>query len=196
MYCTRCGARNDDTNRFCVRCGTGLPAAVAPAPVPPPTPVRPRTAPAPTITAGYSATAPRLPGPLSSIGATGYGDPGRRFVAAVVDGTVGWVLSSAALNLLGWESAFNVLMVTTGVLWLYFAGSEASGWQATPGKRLVELRVVDVVGQGLSFGEASRRFFAKALALLLFGVGLAMILFDDEHQGMHAATLASWGVRD
>jgi uncharacterized RDD family membrane protein YckC len=61
---------------------------------------------------------------------------------------------------------------------------------------MMELRVVDRQGAGLSFGAASGRFFGKLLATVLFGIGLAMILFDDEHQGMHDAMAESWVVRD
>jgi hypothetical protein len=33
MYCPSCGTQNSDTNRFCMKCGTALPAAATPTPV-------------------------------------------------------------------------------------------------------------------------------------------------------------------
>ena len=43
--------------------------------------------------------------------------------------------------------------------WLYFACFESSSWQATPGKRLLGLRVADLTGARIGFGRATGRFF-------------------------------------
>jgi uncharacterized RDD family membrane protein YckC len=41
----------------------------------------------------------------------------------------------------------------------YFLGFEMSGWQATPGKRLLRLKVVDARGERISFAQAFGRAF-------------------------------------
>lgn len=182
MYCARCGTRNDAANHFCIRCGAalvgGAPSLAAPPPV------------------ASLSPAPRVPGPLAAHGVAGYGSPAHRAIAATVDALTVWVLSGATQSLLGVEHSGAGLFVTLFVLWFYFAASESSAWAGTPGKRMMELRVVDRQGEPLSFGAASGRFFGKLLAALLFGVGLAMIFFDDEHQGMHDAMTESWVVHD
>jgi uncharacterized RDD family membrane protein YckC len=50
------------------------------------------------------------------------------------------------------------------VTWLYFAKMESGPGQATFGKRLLGLKVIDMAGQRLSFGRASGRFFGKIVS--------------------------------
>ncbi len=71
--------------------------------------------------------------------------------------------------------------------WLYFAGMESSGRQATFGKLAMSLRVSDLEGQRMSFGKASGRFFAKfLLALVPFGIfTYVMAGFTEKKQALH-----------
>jgi uncharacterized RDD family membrane protein YckC len=57
------------------------------------------------------------------------------------------------------------------VFWLYFASFESSTWQATPGKKLLGLRVTDLAGQRVTFARASWRYLGKLIfgTMLLFG---------------------------
>jgi uncharacterized RDD family membrane protein YckC len=54
------------------------------------------------------------------------------------------------------------------VFWLYFSVSESSKFQATVGKRLVNISVADYSLKQISFLKASVRFAFKVLPLLLF----------------------------
>lgn len=69
--------------------------------------------------------------------------------------------------------------------WPYFAGFEASSWQATPGKRVLSVKVTDSQGNRLSFGRATGRYFAKFLSEALAYLGYAMIGLTEEKQGLH-----------
>jgi len=72
------------------------------------------------------------------------------------------------------------------VNWLYFAILESSqNYQATIGKRIFKLKVVDMYDKKISFGKASGRFFAKAISGLLLGIGFFMIGFTKNRQGIH-----------
>ena len=73
-----------------------------------------------------------------------------------------------------WASlAFFVVMS-----WAYFAGCESSKWQATPGKRLLGLKVTDESGGRASFYKASLRFwFGRALMHVPY-VGIYYFLVD------------------
>jgi len=51
--------------------------------------------------------------------------------------------------------------------WLYYAGFESSSWQATPGKKVLNLAVTDMYGARISFGRASGRFFPKIVTELI-----------------------------
>ena len=67
---------------------------------------------------------------------------------------------------LQWE-AYILATVTTPVL-LYLAGMESSAWQATMGKRVIGLRVVNQAGGRLHFGQALLR---GAIKFLPFEIG-------------------------
>jgi uncharacterized RDD family membrane protein YckC len=70
-------------------------------------------------------------------------------------------------------------------VWLYFALFESSRKQATPGKLLLCLKVVDVDGSKLSFGRATARYFAKFLSCSTLGVGCFMAGFTLKKQTLH-----------
>ena len=53
--------------------------------------------------------------------------------------------------------------------WLYYAGFESSSWQATPGKKVLNLAVTDMYGARISFGRASGRFFSELLVKITTG---------------------------
>jgi uncharacterized RDD family membrane protein YckC len=69
--------------------------------------------------------------------------------------------------------------------WLYYALQESSPRQATFGKRMLGLRVVDMDGQPIGFGRASVRFFGKVLSGLICSIGYLMAGFTEKKQGLH-----------
>jgi uncharacterized RDD family membrane protein YckC len=69
--------------------------------------------------------------------------------------------------------------------WLYSAMFESSPWQATPGKRAMDLYVTDLKGRRLGFAQASGRFFGKIISAMILGVGFIMIAFTERKQGLH-----------
>ena len=69
--------------------------------------------------------------------------------------------------------------------WLYFALFESSAWQATPGKRVAGLIVVDEAGGRLSFGRASGRYLGKILSGLILNIGFIMAGFTEKKQALH-----------
>jgi len=72
------------------------------------------------------------------------------------------------------------------VSWLYHALAESSSWQATPGKKLLNLKVTDIEGQPISFGRASGRFFAKIITgLIPLGIGYILAGFTEKKQAIH-----------
>jgi uncharacterized RDD family membrane protein YckC len=116
-----------------------------------------------------------------------------RFWAAFVDGLCFYLLSIAEIALLasgqGWFYFVTphpgLALVNTALNWVFFALFESGGWQATPGKRLMGLRVTDLNGDRLSFGRATGRYFAKILSGLLFCIGYIMVGVTAKKQGLH-----------
>ncbi len=68
-----------------------------------------------------------------------------------------------------------VVLAAVVVGWLYYALLESSSKQATIGKLIMGLCVVDAQGGVPSFGLASKRFFAKLLSALMVGIGFLPI---------------------
>jgi uncharacterized RDD family membrane protein YckC len=74
-----------------------------------------------------------------------------------------------------------------GVLigWLYSATLESSPWQATLGKRAMDIYVTDLNGRRLGFGQASGRFFGKIISAMILLIGFFMIAFTEHKQALH-----------
>jgi uncharacterized RDD family membrane protein YckC len=117
-----------------------------------------------------------------------------RFWASLVDCfiTMLVIVLLAASTKLGWVNAYDegavagIGYIAIAVLgWFYFAFFESGRWQATPGKRLVGIRVTDLDGNRISFGRATGRYFAKWLSGLIFYIGYIMAGITDKKQGLH-----------
>lgn len=90
-----------------------------------------------------------------------------------------WILfTGSSRQVLG----VNLLMIM--VLWLYWALMESSPWQATFGKRIFGIRVIDLQGRRISFARATGRYFAKILSSVFF-IGFIMAGFTRTKQGLH-----------
>ena len=89
--------------------------------------------------------------------------------------------SSLVLPMLGFW-LFGGLFVSA---WLYFALFESSHFQATIGKKLLGLKVVDLQGNRITFWRASARYFSKLLSRLTLMIGFLMIAFTKKKQALH-----------
>ena len=69
--------------------------------------------------------------------------------------------------------------------WLYFAGFETWGPQATPGKMALGAKVCDLRGNRIGFGRASIRFWGKIVSALILCIGFLMVAFTARKQGLH-----------
>ena len=67
---------------------------------------------------------------------------------------------------------------------VYFAGFESSRMQATPGKKVVGIKVTDLQGSRLSFGKAFLRNAGRIASSILF-IGYIMINYTEKQQGLH-----------
>jgi uncharacterized RDD family membrane protein YckC len=69
--------------------------------------------------------------------------------------------------------------------WVYFAGLESSKWQATVGKKILGMKVVDAAGQRINFIKATVRYVAKILSSFILMIGFIMVAFTARKQGLH-----------
>ena len=108
------------------------------------------------------------------------------------------VLAELSWSISDNDAAATVIELTVNAVavWLYFALFESGRWQATPGKRMLGLRVTNLVGRPVSFGRASGRYFGKILSILTFYIGFIMAGLTEKKQGLHdklADTLVLYG---
>ena len=87
-------------------------------------------------------------------------------------------------------TAFIVIAIVFSIVsiiveWLYFAFMESSNKQATFGKIIVGIKVVDYNGGKISFGQATGRYFGKILSGIILGVGFLMAGFTKKKQALH-----------
>jgi uncharacterized RDD family membrane protein YckC len=88
---------------------------------------------------------------------------------------------AAQLAMLALWLALGVFAVAAA----WFIASEASPWQASPGKRLLGLRVTDVDGRRCGPGRTTLRFFAGVLSWALLNLGHAMAAFTPGKRALH-----------
>lgn len=120
----------------------------------------------------------------------------KRFAASFIDGIItmiggyaigffyGLILAAGGTNdpavLTG---AGNFLGLVLG--WLYFAVMESSSAQATLGKMALGIKVTDLVGNKIGFGQATGRYFGKIISTIILFIGFIMVAFTEKKQGLH-----------
>jgi uncharacterized RDD family membrane protein YckC len=202
MYCSKCGNTLAAGTAFCQACGTPVSAAPAfPAP---------GGSVAPAIAGGIAQTgvSPHwLPTPTRAFAGFWL-----RLLAHLIDGAItGAVLCALLIPLalatgLGGalkrihpgeppdpaiifafiSSLWMLILASILGSWLYYAYCESSDWQATPGKKVLNLIVTDLNGNRVSFGRASGRFFAKMISgMIPLGIGYIMAGFTEKKQAVH-----------
>ena len=68
---------------------------------------------------------------------------------------------------------------------IYFSYMESSAKQATFGKQFLDLKVVDLNNERISFGRALLRNIARLINIPTYSLCYLPILFTKRHQGVH-----------
>lgn len=92
------------------------------------------------------------------------------------------------------ESSFFYLLILLKIL--YFAIFQASSYQATIGKRLLGIMIINQYGNPLSFSKSFFRSiflnFPTSIINLIFNIGCLMIFFTKNKQGLHDKIVGSY----
>jgi uncharacterized RDD family membrane protein YckC len=125
-----------------------------------------------------------------------FADFGLRLAAYLIDGIIlgiasfivgaVWGLMAGRMmytNPAGYIAITYLLTIVIG--WLYFAVFESGEYQATPGKIVLKIKVVDEQFNRLTFANASGRFFGKILSGMILGIGYLMVLWSPQKQALH-----------
>jgi len=84
------------------------------------------------------------------------------------------------------ESFLSINSYLIPAVWcIYNTCFHSSNWQATIGKRVLGLKVVNIYGERISFARALGRHFALNLSILLLYIGILMIEWTEYMQGLH-----------
>jgi uncharacterized RDD family membrane protein YckC len=196
MFCPQCGAQVEETAGFCSNCGAKM-AASRPAVPEPMTAHAPMPAAPPSMAAPPPAAVP--PGAAGTPSAqVKYAGFWIRWLANFIDSLivsipmVTLVMLASAAGIFspgqgGPEMIFFLLMLPFAVAatWLYFAIQESSSEQATLGKRILGIKVIDYEGRRIGFARATGRFWGKTLSGILFNIGYIMAAFTNRKQALH-----------
>jgi uncharacterized RDD family membrane protein YckC len=120
----------------------------------------------------------------------------KRAAAAIVDGTIVWIIGRFGGEALGTllgdlagggqlAVALMVLLVTLVLQVCYYAFFHASFNAATPGKMVIGIKVVRSDGKTISFLHAVARYFATIPSAIILGIGYLMAGFTDRKQALH-----------
>jgi|WetSurMetagenome_2_1015567.scaffolds.fasta_scaffold10496_7 uncharacterized RDD family membrane protein YckC len=161
MFCPNCGTQNDDQAIFCKSCGASLKAAAPPV--------------QPAVTANSIPTSPVISTTIT------YAGFWKRFAAYLIDYLI--IAAVSSILLIATYGAAAVVMVFAG--WLYYALMESSKSQGTVGKIALGIKVTNMSGGRISFANATGRYFAKIIAVLILLIGYIMIAFTEKKQGLH-----------
>lgn len=141
-------------------------------------------------------TPPPVPPPTQFENSKHYAGFWKRFAASIIDGIIvlvsnfligfvfGFILvASKTLDLEDMEILGNIIGIVTN--WLYFSVMESSPTQATLGKIALGIKVTDLNGERISFGNATGRHFGKVISACIFLIGFLMVGFTEKKQGLH-----------
>jgi uncharacterized RDD family membrane protein YckC len=126
-----------------------------------------------------------------------------RFVAYIIDSfiiyiivipisfIIGFLIGIISLTIGGDPTFITLVSETTGsaigiiTFISYYAMFEQSRWQATPGKRLIGIKVVAENDERISIKRALIRTLGKYLSALIFLIGYIMAAFTENKQALH-----------
>lgn len=111
----------------------------------------------------------------------------RRFAAMLIDALI-LLLPSLAI---GWFTPYASVIIAL----LYFPVFESSVAQATPGKYVMGLKVLNENGMTLSFGRAVGRYLMKYVSTFLLLFGYLMQVFTVKRQTLHDMVVQAVVVR-
>lgn len=107
---------------------------------------------------------------------------GQRLVAVIIDGIAVGIVSVVLQLLLGTVGAGLGILAGLGY-YVYFEGSPSG---QTPGKRAMNIRVIDFLNGGpIDPGRALIRYLARILSSIPCGLGYFWMLWDPQKQTWH-----------
>lgn len=111
-----------------------------------------------------------------------YASVWKRFFAFLIDAAVFAVVCWTLAQTLDNATLPLVMLV---IVWLYYALLESSPLQASVGKIILGIKVVDRRGRRLSFWQATERILSKIITNITFYFGFFIAAFDKKKRTLH-----------
>lgn len=134
--------------------------------------------------------------PMGIIGGIIGGIYGYTYATSHPGGKVGFTDADGNPNVSFIILELGMVIFSLIVKWLYFALQESSSAQATLGKRAIGLKVTDLEGHRIGFGQASGRFFGKIISGMTLLIGYMMAGFTERKQALHDILAGTLVVRN
>ncbi|MBP2001133.1 putative RDD family membrane protein YckC [Paenibacillus shirakamiensis] len=157
MICSNCNYSNTHQASYCVNCG----------------------APQSELINDYA--------DLASSGFWDYAGFWKRFMAYLIDSVI-INLPFFLLFLITSDGSIentSYKFSSTVIFFIYMILMESSSMQATLGKKIMGIQVVDLQGNRISIGRATVRRFSTILSGLLFSIGYMMAGWTRQKQALH-----------
>ena len=226
LYCSKCGSLVEDGAVFCPACGHSVQPAVSVSAGLPVGAISAAALASGYDPNAYPAASPTAPPLVYAQPSVQYAGFWLRVVAYLIDSVVMGVafmalfipfaimtgLTAVLGNIHPGEDPRDLGAVLGGTFflglftvmslaflggWLYHAKMESSSWQATLGKKALNLRVTDLYGRRVSFARASGRHFAKLISgLIPLGIGFMLAGLTERRQALHDMIAVCLVLRD
>jgi len=139
-----------------------------------------------------------------------YGGFWIRFIAYLIDGIILYVVFAILIFIFTGDLFYQAkidpmqlgkdywLITSSNIILslLYYVGLESSKYQATLGKMVMGLKVIDEGGQRLSHGRALGRYLSKIISALILLIGFIMAAFDSKKQALHDKIASTYVIVD
>lgn len=170
MICSKCGAQNPEDANFCISCGSQF--------------IKEEKSVSVVTDLEYAGFGQRFVALIIDsliLGLAGF------ILGAVVGGIIGLILGLMGVDLEAIQTIAGVVGYILGITlnWLYYTILESSKWQATFGKKALNLVVTDLSGNKITFGRANGRYWGKFISTLTLFIGYLMVIFTEKHQALH-----------
>lgn len=124
---------------------------------------------------------------------------GSRFIAYFLDVIILliplYILGGVIFGLNNEHSLLRIMFKL--IIWtLYYGFTESSDGQATFGKRICGIKVIDEHGNKLTFKKAALRYLAQIISILPLGFGIWAIAKDENKQAWHDVLVGCYVIVD
>ncbi|WP_223700927.1 RDD family protein [Sutcliffiella deserti] len=104
-----------------------------------------------------------------------------RVLALIIDG----VIIGAISYLLGALSGVEDYVFSSILGLLYYIIMPVTNLQATLGKSVLGLKIIDLEGEKISVGQSIGRYFSQILSAIILLIGYMMVGWTKRKQGLH-----------